>query len=488
MKFINNRTFLALSALSICSLMPCIAAEHKEKPDQVLKESKGKQWITTWGTSPAESGRSAAEQTLGLAPQTFNNQTIRMIVHTSIGGDSIRIRFTNAYPSGLQPSPLPQCLCAPTNRYVNIQEAHVALQSSGAAISALTDRMLTFNGELSVILPPNGEVLSDPISLRVPAQSDLAISMYVTPVTGATANQIYAARHPVALQTSYIASAPGNFTNDVDGTSFDQTTNQWFFISDVEVQTNKSTSTIVAFGDSLTDGFSVDGSTLNTNTRYPDFLARRLIADHSSMGVVNAGISGNQLYYDSPWVGLTNSIFAPFGQNGIARFSKDALDKPGVSHIIVCEGINDLIYSYNTIPSLPKNVYQTTVDQIINGYKQMIQMAHERDIEIFGATLPPTGASPLSNATIESMRQEVNDWIREECAFDAVIDFDAALADPSNPSRINPAYNSGDGLHPNAAGYQAMAAAIDLKLFKGKNKVALKNQIKETHVKHKDKK
>jgi lysophospholipase L1-like esterase len=453
----HYKKFGALAHLSLALLMiPSVDGTS----DHCTKKKHGeKHWIGTWGTSPAETERSGFP---GIAPdpKVFNNQTIRMIVHVSLGGKCFRVRLTNAYPSVINNTDPVQCLCPSNNQFATIGAAHIALRDSNAAIIPGTDRVLTFNGSTSVVIPPNAEVISDPIKLKVADESDLALSLYLP-----AGSEIYAARHPAAAQTSYIAPTTGNFTTNIDGAPFTEPTTQWFFVSGVEVLTKRDA--IVTFGNSQTDGVSADLSTLDTNTRYPDFLVRRLIADENPFGIINAGISGNQVYYDSPWGTFgVNLPAAPFGPNALARFNVDALARAGVKYIILLEGINDIGFGVG----LGLDAYPTTAQQIIDGYVQLIEKAHEKGIKIYGGTLLPfkNALAPLPYYTPagEQIRQTVNEWIRTSGKFDAVIDFDKAVRDPADPLQLLPAYNSGDNLHPNSAGYQAMANAIDLNLFR----------------------
>lgn len=437
--------YVSAGLLSLSLLSPTLASANAGN------------WITTWGTSSTETGPSFLNFVAdGYLPKVFNNQTIRMITHTSVKGTKIRIRLSNAHPTPV--------VASANNESVTISEAHIAIRSSGAAIYPQTDKVLTFGGQHSVVIPPNGDVLSDPISLRVPAQSDLAISMHVVQDSSGT-GPMYAARHPVAKQTSYIAGTQGNFTGNTDGSPYTETTTQWFYVSGVEVLDESNVTTIAAFGDSLTDGFSFDPTALDSNSRYPDFLASRLQDDGNPMGMLNAGISGNQILFDVPFVDFFNMILAPYGQSGVSRFSQDVLSRPGVSHVIIWLGHNDIFYSYHNIPSLPNNPSPATSAQITAGLEQLITLARQQGLKVYGATLSPIAGSGSLTDEGEAVRQSVNQWIRTSGAFDAVLDFEQVVVDPSDPSRINPLYDSGDQAHLNAIGYKAIADSIDLQLF-----------------------
>jgi lysophospholipase L1-like esterase len=274
------------------------------------------------------------------------------------------------------------------------------------------------------------------------------VSIFVPESTGP------ATWHFEALQTSYV-SPLGDFTGsavmpvdrttrhtDIFGTEHDA----WFWLAGVEVLTSKQTGAIVAFGDSVTDGTR---STTGTNSRWPDFLARRLMSEpgNHKMGVLNGGIAGNK---------LLNDIIGP---NGLARFDRDVVAQTGTTHVIVLLGNNDILFVFS-----PADV--AAVDQIIEGHRQLIQRAHARGLKIFGGTLTPFGGFFLESGEKEAMRQEVNTWIRTSGDYDAVIDFDEVTRDPGSPTRLRPEYDSGDHLHPNDLGYEAMANEVDLKLFK----------------------
>jgi lysophospholipase L1-like esterase len=384
------------------------------------------QWVGTWSTALL-----AGENAVLGTSRAFSNQTLRQIVHTSVGGDWVRVRLST-FGSGA----------------LAVGAAHIARRAAGAAIDPTSDRILTFGGEPSITIPPGAVVLSDPIDLDVPALSDLAVTIFVSGDAGP------ATWHHEALQTSYV-SPPGDFTASVT-MPFVSTTrysdpmgrehDAWFWLAGVEVMASKQTGLIAALGDSLTDSTR---STADQNRRWPDHLARRLAAQpgNRKMGVVNAGIAGNK---------LLNDIIGP---NALARFDRDVLAQTGVSHVIVQLGNNDILFVFS-----PADV--VTAEQIIGGYKQLIRRAHSHGLKIFGATLTPFEGFFFSSAAKEEMRQAVNKWIRESAEFDEVIDFDAAVRDPDNPARIAPGYDSGDHLHPNDAGYEAMAEAMELKLFK----------------------
>ncbi len=381
--------------------------------------SQASAWVATWGTSPSTPGRSLLDQ--GAGP-TFENRTLRQIVHTSVGGDSVRIRLSNRHGS------LP----------LKIGAVHIASRREGARIEAASDRALTFGTETSITIPVGAFVLSDPVGMAVPPLADLAISIYFPSDTGTPT------AHGTAIQTSYI-SPPGNFvaTEQIADT---ETSESWFWLTAVEVRPSERTGVVVAFGNSITDGYL---STVDANSRWPDHLARRLAARGSGvLGVVNAGISGNRVLHD----------LGGFGVNALARLELDVLSLAGVTHVVVLEGINDIGLGGTLAPEVASS------DEIIAGHRQLIARVHARGLKIYGATLTPFGNAFYFSPEGEVKRQAVNQWIRTSGAYDAVIDFDAATRDPNQPSRFRPGFSE-DGLHPNDAGYKAMADAVDLTLF-----------------------
>lgn len=400
-------------SLTVVAAMALAVAGLAADPAVLAKDLKGNEhWVGTWTASPRIPTGTAATI-------AFNNQTLRQIVHTSIGGDQVRVRLTNTF--GTVP--------------VVIGAARIAFRDTGAAIVPASDRVLTFGGASSITIEAGAYVVSDPVDLAVPADGDLAVSIYLPGNLdpAISPNTV----HSTARQTNYF-SAPmaGDHTGDV-ALLVDTTTTSWWFLMGVDVAAAKETGAVVTLGDSITDGTA---STLDANSRYPNYLARRLLArpGKHEMGVLNAGIAGNR---------VTTGGSGPSVQ---ARLDRDVLAQPGVTHVIVLEGINDS----------SRTVFQA--DRIIAGHKQIIERARERGLPIFGATLTPAG----SDGTREANRQAVNEWIRTSGAYDGVIDFDVVTRDPANPTFFLPVYDSGDHLHPSDAGYQAMAEAIDLKLFK----------------------
>jgi lysophospholipase L1-like esterase len=386
-------------------------------------ESGNEHWVGTWGTALHAPDLGVP----GLANTGFNNQTLREIVHTSVGGHKVRVRFS-AFGANA----------------VVIGAAHIALDAGGAMIMTMSDRTLTFGGgKPSITIPAGALVLSDPVDLEVPALSDLAVSIFVPEDTGP------ATWHFEARQTLYV-SPQGDFTASA-AMPVDSTRQAWFWLAGVEVVSSRETGGIVTFGDSITDGSQ---STPDANKRWPDQLARRLM-DHpgsQKMGVMNKAIAGNRILHDS------------LGPNALARFDRDTLASTGVTHVIVQLGGND-IFTINPTEDV-------SVDQVIQGHKQLIERAHAKGLKIYGCTLTPVQGFfvpgtpfPVFTLANEAKRQAVNAWIRTSGEYDAVIDFDRVLRDPDAPARILPLYDSGDHGHPTDAGYRVLADSIDLRLF-----------------------
>jgi lysophospholipase L1-like esterase len=389
-----------------------------------VKGGSADHWVGTWSASPM-----AADSVPGQGNSGFSNQTVRQITHVSVGGNRLRVRLSNAYGTG----PL------------NIGAAHVALQRSGASIASGSDRALSFNGNRSITIPAGGLVLSDPIDFEVPAFADLAVSVYFPAATGPIT------WHQLGVQTAYV-STPGDFTTAAEMPVATTATSR-FVLADVEVAATKSTGVLVTLGDSITDGYC---STVDADHRWPDYLSLRLNTRNAKngMAVLNQGISGNRLLHDK------------FGPNSLARYDRDTLAQTGVTHIIVLEGINDI--GLSGAFNLPAE--EVSADEIIGGLHQLIERAHEKKLMILGGTLTPfegTAFPGYYTPAGELKRQAVNTWIRTKADFDAVIDFDQAVRDPSHPTRLLPAYDSGDHLHPNDAGYKAMADSVNLKLLQG---------------------
>jgi lysophospholipase L1-like esterase len=332
------------------------------------------------------------------------------------------------------------------NSPLQIGAASIAVACTGAGTSGPAVP-LSFGGQSSILIPVGAEALSDPVRLQVPALRDLAVSVYLPQATGP------ATQHSDAQQVNYVAS--GDQTLDSSGTPFTTQTQSWYFVDAVDVigQPN-DLGTLVAFGDSITDGFQ---STVNANARWPNDLARRLDAGRATLAVADEGISGNRVLNDSLCCGV----------NALSRFDRDVVDRAGAREVILLEGINDI--GFSDLPSNPLTDPNTDVSaaQIIAGYQQIIAQAHAAGLKIFGATLTPFEGSGYWTPTGETKREMVNRWILTSGAFDGVIGFAKAVADPSDPEVIAPQYDSGDHLHPNDAGYQAMANAIPLRLLLG---------------------
>ena len=409
---------LSLTAVAVGALASAAVAADSAG----FGESGNDHWVGTWGTALHAPDLGVP----GLANTGFNNQTLRQIVHTSVGGHKVRVRFS-AFGANA----------------VVIGAAHIALHAGGAMIMPMSDRTLTFGGKPSITIPAGALVLSDPVNLEVPALGDVAVSIFVPGDTGP------ATWHFEARQTLYV-SPLGDFTASaampVDSTR--PTTLAWFWLAGVDVMTTRKTGGIVAIGDSITDGTQ---STPDANKRWPDELARRLM-DHpgsQKMGVVNKGIAGSRILHDS------------LGPNALARFDRDTLASTGVTHVIVQLG---------DITINPTE--DVSADQVIQGHKQLIERAHAKGLKIYGCTLTPNQGFlvpgtpfPVFTPANEAKRQAVNTWIRTSGEYDAVIDFDRVLRDPDAPARILPLYDSGDHGHPTDAGYKALADAIDLRLF-----------------------
>jgi lysophospholipase L1-like esterase len=408
---LRRPSLLAILTAALCCLVPRTAALAGD--DHSSRSTPN--WSGTWSASP---------QT-GFLASDFNQRSVRNIVHASIGGRRLRLRLSNAF--GTAP--------------LVIEAAHVAIRSAGASIVPGTDRLVSFSGNSSATIPPGALIVSDAVTLAVPALSDIAVSIFLN------GNQGPATSHNIR-GFSYLAD--GDATGNVDGAPYTGIFLSWFFLADVEVLGAAHRSAIVTLGDSITDGA---GSAGGSNNRWPDELARRLAAQHLRLGVLNQGIAGNRLLRDG------------FGQNALARFDRDVLAQTGAKFVIVLEGINDI---GNT-----SGGPDVTAPDIIAALRQLAVRAHARRLKIFGATLTPfegtllPGFPGFFTPEGETKRQTVNDFIRTTTMFDGVIDFDAAVRDPEHPARLLPAYDSGDHLHPNDAGYLAMGQAIDLSLFIG---------------------
>lgn len=408
----------------------------------LLAQSAGERWVGTWSTSEVGRPQAPPAPVQGPPPfmanqcppalppaptfMHFNNQTLRQIVHTSIGGSRLRVVLSNRY--GMAP--------------LAIGAAHVALRDKESAIQA-SGRPLTFSGRPTFTIPPGALAYSDPVNLAVPQMSDLAIDLYLP---GDTNTPAPLTMHTGAFQTNYV-SPTGNHVG-VAKLPTSTTTQNWFVVHRVEVTAPNSVGGLVTLGDSITDGTR---STPDTNNRWPDHLVGRMLsqAPPIRMGLMNAGIAGNRV--------LSNGAFNA-GINALARFDHDVLAQPGVTHVVFMEGIND-------IGQVRENPTPAAED-IIAGHKQIIERARAAGLKIYGATLTPFYGAAYYTEVGEGKRQAVNEWIRTSKAYDGVIDFDRVTRDPSDPKKLLAAYDSCDHLHPSDAGYKAMAQAIDLAIFK----------------------
>ena len=421
--------FSALALLLCCSL--CAA----QTPDS----GRNLHWVSTWGAAqqlaaetlpvwvvppPREPNEPLPPPLLAPYPSSFHDETVRMLVRTSVGGDRLRLTLSNALGQS----------------EVYIGAVHVALRERGSAIVTETDRAVTFGGKASFSVQPGTLVVSDPVELVVPPLTELAVSLYLPNETPGVTT------HEFALNTTYVvagnAAGAGSLANA-------RTNLTYFWLTGVEVLASADVGAIVILGDSITDGVT---TTPDTHRAWPSLLAAKLQANLTTRhwAVINAGISGNRVRRDV------------IGRSALGRFERDVLARPGVQWLVLFEGINDITWS--SLPAVPET-QSTTADEVIETLEQIVDRAHARGIKVMGGTLMPMGGLWLHNAETEAMRQAVNEWIRASGKLDAVADFDAATRDPRAPERLLPKFDSGDHIHPNDAGNAAMAGAIDTTIF-----------------------
>ncbi|XVU20995.1 SGNH/GDSL hydrolase family protein [Actinoplanes sp. CA-054009] len=388
-------------------------------------------WVASWAAAPTTIPPTP--------PLVLAAQTVRHVVHLSAGGDELRVRVTNEF--GTTP--------------LRLGAVRVALRAGAGASTAIipgTDRRVTFGNRAEAIVPAGAPLLSDPVRLHVAPGADLAVSLFLparTPVTTLAA---------FAFQDNVIAEGDVTAARTLNPV---QTIGQYLFLSGVSVRDRGSA--IVALGDSITNGANTQN---NLNHRWPDLLAARLRAAGLERGVANVGISGNRLLHDpNPAPGSEAETFANyFGHSGLRRFDRDVVAQPGAGHLIVLLGVNDLGHP-GTVAPVSEVV---TADDLIAGHRQLIARAHAAGITAIGATILPFKGDTLGfySEANERKRDVLNRWIRSGGEYDGVIDFDRAMGDPADRLRLNPPYDSGDGLHPNDAGMAAMADAVPLRLFK----------------------
>ena len=407
-----------IGALAIASVLLGQSPAHAED----------RNWIGTWMASPQPVwGENFALPT--KIPATVEDQTFRQIVRISLGGSRVRFVFSNIYGE----------------RPLKIGSATMALAGQDGAIKGDTIRTLTFGGKDLIVIPPGAPAISDPVNITVDAQARLVVSTYLPDETPLSTF------HWEGREKAWFGR--GDLTRSVDFQAI-ATTDARILLSDVLVETENDGAVIVV-GDSITDG---NGATVDADARWPDFLAKRLVSH--DVAVLNAGISGARL--------LGNKM----GVNAIARLEQDVFARPNVRAIIVLIGINDISWPGT---AFARRETRPTAEAMISGYQQLISLAHAHNVRVIGATLTPfegaltgTPFADYYDADKDALRQKVNRWIREGGAFDSVVDFDAALRDPSNPASLAPAFDFGDHLHPGDKGNHAMAQAVDLNALLGR--------------------
>ena len=353
-----------------------------------------------------------------------------MIVRTSIGGQSVRIRLANALGTTT----------------VSIGAAHIALRSADSSIVPGSDRPLTFSGKPAAAMYAGEVLVSDPVKLNIAPLADVAVSLYIANDAGVPTS------HTFGLRPTYVSNT-GDFTSTASIEQIAATTQSYYWLQGIDVLAPAAAGTLVTFGDSITDG---DQSTPDTNHMWPAMLAARLQANPATknVGVVNAGISGNRITGDNG--------------SGLARIYHDALSVPGVKWITVLEGINDITLANRQPPAAagsPTQATPFTADDLISAYRQIIELAHLHGVKVIGCTITPFAGSSVYTDRGEAMREAANDWIRHSGAFDAVVDFDAAVRDAADPHRFRAEADSPDMLHPGDPGYKLMADAFDLSIF-----------------------
>ena len=393
-------------------------------------------WVSVWASSML-----APVHFPGMPDEpAIADETIRMVVRPTLGGQRLRVRLSNEFGT----SPLV------------VGAAHIALTNEGSKIKAGTDRVLTFDGNTKVTIPAGAPMVSDPVDFRFDAFAEISISLYLP------SNTPVSTWHFQGQHDSYMAG-PGDLTGKPDLTASSHKA-AWYFLSGIAVWAPSSTTAIVALGDSITQGTGPKPE--DSYTDWPYQLALRLSADRGSqtIAVVNEGIGGNRVLHDAA------------GVSALARFDRDVLAQAGVNTLILLEGINDIgfprirIAELKNLPALKENPFaeqRVSAEEIIAGLQQIVLRAHEHGIKVFGATVTPFEGTNSYDADGEAIRQAINKWVRATNVYDGIFDFDAVLRDPSKPSKLRDIYDSGDHIHPNPAGYKAIADSISLRTVRG---------------------
>jgi lysophospholipase L1-like esterase len=428
-------TRVAVSA-TLVGLVVLLAAPGTATAEP-LASCSDQDWLGVWAAAPSDASRgtdSFDRYDQSLNPKSVvRDETTRAILTPTFSGTTARVRLSNRFGS------VP----------VTFAQAAIARRASGSALVPDTTAPLSFAGHRSVTVAPGHDVLSDPVEISFQAFDSLAVSIHVTGDVGKPTE------HYVARQTSYLTpEGAGDHTADVDGAAFTQRTTSRPFVSGIEVLAPLSTGAVVALGDSITDGYqAVPAGTpealegIDADGRWPDVLARRLGTANRPLSVLNLGIAGNRVLQDAT-AGDNPDVYGPAA---IRRIDADLATQAGVTTVILLEGINDLLMSPNA-----------TVEELIGGYRELIDRLHSRGLRVLQGTLTPAGGNAAALPDTEDKRQSINAWIREQSPADAVVDFDAAVRDPADPSRIDPAYDGSDHLHFNLAGYRAMGDAVPL--------------------------
>lgn len=386
-------------ALPLAAVLLTVGAcQSAPAPPEATAEPSG---VVTWAASADRMGE-------GVAGRSY-----RLVVHTSVGGTGVRVRLSNAFG----------------DRPLTLDSVYAGIQERGAELRPGSNRRLTFGGARTVTVPAGGTVWSDPLPGRLPAATNLVVSLH-SPDAGGPASG-----HWMALQSSY--ATQGDHTAEENGAAWTVPTGSWFYLDAVSVRAPSGTGAVAALGDSITDGWQ---STADLNRRWPDYLARRLQrTDTAVKGVANAGIAGNKVGADGP------------GQSALNRLERDVLSQPGVRTVFLFQGVNDI-----------KAHTGVTAEDLIDGYREIVERAHAAGKCVVGATIGPFKGWHEWDPAAEAVRQEVNASIRTGRVFDAVTDFDRVLRSPYDPARMLPALDGGDHIHPNDKGMQAMADAVDL--------------------------